>query len=260
MRQKECLERDRGRVMGVTRLRGRDVGDGTITDADVSVANKDGAAGIPCLRTLGTGVQQACGGADARLCVNDSFFTHSLATTSPLGPRYYVCGQAQSRSGAAPTATIPLNTAVYMPFIVTTYFTLRAVGIANTTAPAGTLVNLALYDSVGTLDLYPGTLLGQTSLVSLSSVGPPYLLTGLAIPLVENMVHWVAVVFQNTSPTCATLPAAEARPTLGLDATLSANAGIGYVESLPTGVFPATAGATLSPYSGNSAPRLVYAR
>lgn len=41
--------------------------DGTITDAEVAAANKDGAAGTASLRTLGTGAQQAAAGNDARL-------------------------------------------------------------------------------------------------------------------------------------------------------------------------------------------------
>jgi hypothetical protein len=40
---------------------------GTIIDSDVAVANKDGAAGTPSMRTLGTGAQQAASGADTRL-------------------------------------------------------------------------------------------------------------------------------------------------------------------------------------------------
>jgi hypothetical protein len=38
-----------------------------VTDAKVAAANKDGIAATPSMRTLGTGAQQACGGADARL-------------------------------------------------------------------------------------------------------------------------------------------------------------------------------------------------
>lgn len=38
-----------------------------ITDAKVATANKDGTAGTPSLRTLGTGAQQACAGNDSRL-------------------------------------------------------------------------------------------------------------------------------------------------------------------------------------------------
>ena len=44
-----------------------DIADGTITDTDVAAANKDGAAGTPSLRTLGTGATQAAAGNDARL-------------------------------------------------------------------------------------------------------------------------------------------------------------------------------------------------
>src|SRR4029077_12973740 len=35
---------------------------GVITDADVNAANKDGAAGTPSMRTIGTGSQQAASG------------------------------------------------------------------------------------------------------------------------------------------------------------------------------------------------------
>lgn len=38
-----------------------------VTDAKVATANKDGVAGTASMRTLGTGAQQACGGADTRL-------------------------------------------------------------------------------------------------------------------------------------------------------------------------------------------------
>lgn len=38
-----------------------------LTDGMVAAANKDGTAATPSLRTLGSGAQQACGGADARL-------------------------------------------------------------------------------------------------------------------------------------------------------------------------------------------------
>jgi hypothetical protein len=52
--------------MPVTRVTGRNIRDGDLTDVDVAGANKDGAAGVPSLRTLGTGPQQAAAGDDAR--------------------------------------------------------------------------------------------------------------------------------------------------------------------------------------------------
>jgi len=52
--------------MGRTEVRSGQVLDGTLTDADVAAANKDGVAGTPSMRTLGTGAQQAAPGNDSR--------------------------------------------------------------------------------------------------------------------------------------------------------------------------------------------------
>jgi len=43
------------------------VSNGSLTDADIAIANKDGAAVTPSLRTLGNGAQQAAAGNDPRL-------------------------------------------------------------------------------------------------------------------------------------------------------------------------------------------------
>jgi hypothetical protein len=48
-------------------LTGADIQDGSLTDADIATANKDGMAATPSLRTLGTGAQQAVAGNDSRL-------------------------------------------------------------------------------------------------------------------------------------------------------------------------------------------------
>jgi hypothetical protein len=53
--------------MSTTQPRGGQILDGSLTDADIAAANKDGAAGTASLRTLGTGAQQACAGNDTRL-------------------------------------------------------------------------------------------------------------------------------------------------------------------------------------------------
>lgn len=53
--------------MSVTQLRGQQVKDADLTDADIASANKDGVAATLSLRTLGTGAQQACAGNDSRL-------------------------------------------------------------------------------------------------------------------------------------------------------------------------------------------------
>jgi hypothetical protein len=51
---------------------------GAVTDTKVAAANKDGLAGVPSLRTLGTGAQQAAAGNDARL-------SNSRTPTGPAG-------------------------------------------------------------------------------------------------------------------------------------------------------------------------------
>jgi hypothetical protein len=50
-----------------TTIRSAQIRDGTIVDADVAEANKDGTTVTPSLRTLGAGGQQACAGNDSRL-------------------------------------------------------------------------------------------------------------------------------------------------------------------------------------------------
>ena len=48
--------------MAVTVVRAAQLKDGDITDVDIAAANKDGIAGTPSMRTLGTGAQQAAAG------------------------------------------------------------------------------------------------------------------------------------------------------------------------------------------------------
>jgi hypothetical protein len=51
----------------VTQITGDQFKDGSLTDADVATANKDGTTATPSMRTLGTGAAQACAGNDSRL-------------------------------------------------------------------------------------------------------------------------------------------------------------------------------------------------
>lgn len=52
--------------MTATMVRSGQVLDGSLTDADMAAANKDGAQGLASLRTLGQGAQQAAAGNDLR--------------------------------------------------------------------------------------------------------------------------------------------------------------------------------------------------
>jgi len=63
-------------TIGVGKVTSAAILDGTITDTDVATANKDGAAGTPSMRTLGTGAQQAAPGTQA-------FSTHKFAGSLP---------------------------------------------------------------------------------------------------------------------------------------------------------------------------------
>lgn len=66
--------------MSKTQVGGNQILDATITDADVAAANKDGAAGTPSMRTLGTGAQQAMQGSLAAPLASPTF------TGTPSGP------------------------------------------------------------------------------------------------------------------------------------------------------------------------------
>lgn len=246
--------------MPVTRIRTGNVGDGELLPEDFNSSYVDGPAANPSLRTLGEGPLQAASGDDIRLALNDEFFKHSSLFGSTLGSRFYIVGH---ETGSLPTGNpnIPVNRVFTMPFIVTTAFTLTAAGIANTNAPGGATVNLGLYDSVNALNLVPNSLIAQTGLISVSTIGPPLVITGLAIPLEANNVYWLAVVFGASQTRCKIINASNMRPILGFGNVLDNQASVGYSAPFTAGSFPDPYPASLvSPYNGNNIPRLLYAR
>jgi hypothetical protein len=74
------------------------IADVTITDADVAAAHKDGTAGTPSLRTLGTGAQQAAAGNHG----------HSHASLNGIGANDHHA-QAHALSGSDHTGTLALS-------------------------------------------------------------------------------------------------------------------------------------------------------
>lgn len=94
--------------MGLTQPTGEDLKDGTTTDADIAAANKDGAAGTPSMRTLGTGAAQACAGNDSRLSNtrDPNPHVHVLADLEDLTDKEIV---GYNKGGTGPPARLVLD-------------------------------------------------------------------------------------------------------------------------------------------------------
>lgn len=84
-----------------------DITDGTIVDADVAAANKDGAAGTPSLRTLGTGATQAAAGNDARLSDARTPTAHHATHETGGGDVITSLDAGVLVSGTVPLARVP---------------------------------------------------------------------------------------------------------------------------------------------------------
>src|SRR5204863_2306884 len=65
-------------------ITGAGIQDGSLPDADIAAANKDGTAGTPSLRTLGTGAQQAMPG-NAK--IGTSQFSRTIPAVRATGVR-----------------------------------------------------------------------------------------------------------------------------------------------------------------------------
>jgi hypothetical protein len=93
-----------------------------ITDSHVAAANKDGVAGTPSMRTLGTGAQQACAGNDGRLS-DTRVPAASQAGTAwdfndneivALRPKGYTTG---GRPGSAAVGRVIFDTTIARPMV-----------------------------------------------------------------------------------------------------------------------------------------------
>lgn len=71
---------------------------GTLTDAEVDPVNKDGAAGTPSMRTLGTGAQQAAAGNDARLSDARAPLAHTHPQADIIGLVAALAGKEDAAS------------------------------------------------------------------------------------------------------------------------------------------------------------------
>lgn len=78
---------------------GGDVATSTLSDSHIAASNKDGAAGTPCLRTLGTSAAQAAAGNDAR-----------FTKTFRLGHSFAVAGEIR-----IPVGNLDVVPAIFIP-------------------------------------------------------------------------------------------------------------------------------------------------
>ena len=93
-----------------------------ITDAHVAAANKDGVAGTPSLRTLGTGSQQATAGNDGRLSDTRVPSASQAGTAwdfndneiTALRPKGYTTG---GRPGSAAVGRLIFDTTINRPMV-----------------------------------------------------------------------------------------------------------------------------------------------
>lgn len=110
---------------------------GVIVDTDVAAANKDGVAGTPSLRTLGTGAQQAAAGNDARLSDVRTPAAHH-ATHEPGGSDPMAVDAA---AGTGSLRTLGLTGSKAMPG--TTTLDAIAVPVADVNLNTHKITNLA---------------------------------------------------------------------------------------------------------------------
>jgi len=89
---------------------------GVIVDADVAAANKDGTAGTPSLRTLGTGATQAAAGNDSRLsdarAPTSHKTTHEPGGSDPMTVDAAAGTGSLRTLGAGPQQALPGNSAL----------------------------------------------------------------------------------------------------------------------------------------------------
>ncbi len=116
---------------------------GSVTDVQVAAANKDGAAGVPSLRTLGSGAQQAAAGnhGHAHASLSGIGANDHHAQVHALGGADHSGGLALGQYAVVPQAlvyhatpqSVPHNSATYLTFTGERYDTDNSHAAANPT-------------------------------------------------------------------------------------------------------------------------------
>lgn len=199
--------------MGQTRVPGSSVRDGTLTDVDVSTANKDGLPGVPSMRTLGTGSQQACAGNDQRLSPESSFEFFKQTGVLPFEV-WYVAGQATAQNLG--TASAGVNVLRALPLVVPTGGVVDQLVIHNTgTGPTST-ARVGLYEATSQTNLYPGTLLFDSGVISLSVSGNKISAVSPTVTLEKGKLYWLCHVGGGSSEALRSLSVGACYPIFGV--------------------------------------------
>ncbi len=158
----------KARLLGVTQIiqsgliTSADIQDATIVDTDVAAANKDGAAGTPSLRTLGTGATQALPGNAAPV---DAGANVGSMRTLGTGVAQALPGSTRLDTIASPTGAVGLNGQ-------------RLTGLADGVAASDGATVGQVTNAIAGLDTKPSVKAATTGQVALSG---PQTIDGIAL-------------------------------------------------------------------------------
>lgn len=206
----------------------------------------DLGASVPCLRTLGTGGQQAAAGNDSRIpSTIGTGLSLSGGTLSSLG--MFVAGRISGQYyygapgiGGSSGALSTLNKLTATPFFVGDSQAFDRIAVANVTGVATAVMRVGLYrDSSGK----PGALIVDAGTIDLS--------TGLGVKEVTinqtlSGIVWVAAVPQVALPTAILRLGHIMLPHVGTASPYSAFAGYAVSQTGVSGTLPDPWGSTVN--------------